>query len=210
MANTLVTNIFTTSKGVFYLPCVISDSNAPAINNRFTANARDLATISVFAKRDGNEMQTPLNIDETITAWGYEIKRTGAFTFNAKFPNSNYNQNFNLSYDGVVLYAKAIIFADNKAAVFPVMGSINYYGSTGSITWDYSDIYPKAIINKYDVSFANETYYDYYAAAGNNLLNSYAPTDPYADAGDSTTGGGGGTFDGSSDPVPVPSLPSVG
>lgn len=36
------------------------------------------------------------------------------------------------------------------------------------------------------------------------------PTDPYNGAGDSDTGGGGGTFDGSSDPVPVPSLPSVG
>lgn len=36
------------------------------------------------------------------------------------------------------------------------------------------------------------------------------PTDPYSDAGDSTTGGGGGTFDGSSDPVAVPGLPSVG
>lgn len=34
--------------------------------------------------------------------------------------------------------------------------------------------------------------------------------DPYAGAGDSDTGGGGGTFDGSSDPVAVPSLPSVG
>lgn len=36
------------------------------------------------------------------------------------------------------------------------------------------------------------------------------PTDPYDGAGDSTTGGGDGTFDGSSDPVPVPNLPSVG
>lgn len=36
------------------------------------------------------------------------------------------------------------------------------------------------------------------------------PTDPYSGAGDSTTGGGDGTFDGSSDPVPVPNLPSVG
>lgn len=35
-------------------------------------------------------------------------------------------------------------------------------------------------------------------------------TDPYAPAGDSTTGGGDGTFDGSSDPVPVPNLPSAG
>lgn len=34
--------------------------------------------------------------------------------------------------------------------------------------------------------------------------------DPYAPVGNSDTGGGGGTFDGSSDPVPVPALPSVG
>lgn len=39
----------------------------------------------------------------------------------------------------------------------------------------------------------------------------YPPqTDPYSGAGDSTTGGGGGSFDGTSDTVPVPSLPSVG
>lgn len=36
------------------------------------------------------------------------------------------------------------------------------------------------------------------------------PTDPYSGAGDSDTGGGDGTFDGSSDPVPIPSLPTVG
>ena len=34
--------------------------------------------------------------------------------------------------------------------------------------------------------------------------------DPYANAGDSTTGGGGGSWDNKSDPIPVPSLPSVG
>ena len=36
------------------------------------------------------------------------------------------------------------------------------------------------------------------------------PTDPYANAGDSDTGGGGGSWDDGSDPVNVPSLPSVG
>lgn len=44
----------------------------------------------------------------------------------------------------------------------------------------------------------------------NIILGKVPPTDPYADVGDSTTGGGDGTFDGSSDPVPVPNLPSVG
>lgn len=36
------------------------------------------------------------------------------------------------------------------------------------------------------------------------------PTDPYDGAGDSGTGGGDGTFDGSSDPVDIPPLPTVG
>ena len=45
-----------------------------------------------------------------------------------------------------------------------------------------------------------------------NLCEQWSPppTDPYNGAGDSDTGGGDGTFDGSSDPVPVPSLPSIG
>ena len=35
-------------------------------------------------------------------------------------------------------------------------------------------------------------------------------TDPYGNAGDSSTGGGGGSWDNGSDPVGIPSLPSVG
>lgn len=37
-----------------------------------------------------------------------------------------------------------------------------------------------------------------------------ASFDPYNKAGNSGTGGGGGTFDGSSDPVPIPNLPPIG
>ena len=56
-----------------------------------------------------------------------------------------------------------------------------------------------------------------YSGATLNILNSFEyidpvipPTDPYANAGDSATGGGGGSWDDGSDPVGVPSLPSVG
>lgn len=42
------------------------------------------------------------------------------------------------------------------------------------------------------------------------FISSALDSDPYGGAGDSETGGGDGTFDGSSDPVPVPSLPSIG
>lgn len=34
-------------------------------------------------------------------------------------------------------------------------------------------------------------------------------TDPYSEGGNSTTGGGGGTFDITGDPIPIPSLPSL-
>lgn len=44
----------------------------------------------------------------------------------------------------------------------------------------------------------------------NQISEVIPPSDPYSGAGDSGTGGGDGTFDGSSDPVPVPSLPSIG
>lgn len=54
------------------------------------------------------------------------------------------------------------------------------------------------------------TYYSEYAELMNFLNGSEAPTDPYSGAGDSGTGGGDGTFDGSSDPVPIPALPNVG
>lgn len=53
------------------------------------------------------------------------------------------------------------------------------------------------------------------AEATQNIISKLEPdpvpsTDPYNEAGDSTTGGGGGSFDGSSDPIDIPSLPSVG
>lgn len=52
--------------------------------------------------------------------------------------------------------------------------------------------------------------YLYDDGGGMVILDSEIATDPYNGAGDSTTGGGDGTFDGISDPVPVPSLPSIG
>lgn len=70
--------------------------------------------------------------------------------------------------------------------------------------------------NLHDLLYGDLNHTDnvsYTAQAGYALINGeeiIEPTDPYSGAGDSDTGGGGGTFDGSSDPVPVPALPSVG
>lgn len=60
------------------------------------------------------------------------------------------------------------------------------------------------------IAFGNQWLGNSNKTYGDALLAAVMPSDPYSDAGDSTTGGGGGTFDGSSDPVPVPALPSVG
>lgn len=48
-------------------------------------------------------------------------------------------------------------------------------------------------------------------AIGSDIMSKAtdAPTDPYADAGDSGVGGGGGTFDPSGDDIPIPSLPTL-
>ena len=53
-------------------------------------------------------------------------------------------------------------------------------------------------------------YGDFFTGATTNYTPVRPPSDPYNGAGDSGTGGGDGTFDGSSDAVPVPSLPSIG
>lgn len=94
---------------------------------------------------------------------------------------------------------------------------LQYLNNSGSFTLKYDDLYTR--------------YYPYIDLEVNNSLQfpvvqtltvqklyingvevpiDTPPTDPYAGAGDSTTDGGDGTFDGSSDPVPVPSLPSMG
>lgn len=64
-------------------------------------------------------------------------------------------------------------------------------------------------------SFQKSSVYDLLNIDVSNVTIDYTdlatlPTDPYNGAGDSGTGGGDGTFDGSSDPVDIPSLPTVG
>lgn len=82
-----------------------------------------------------------------------------------------------------------------------------YYYQPGSyyFTLNYTD-YVGAV---YSANYGSPWISDIIKVAKNGTLIPI-PTDPYSDAGDSTTGGGGGTFDGSSDPVAVPALPSVG
>ncbi len=98
----------------------------------------------------------------------------------------NDNDNFNR-----IVYSAMTYKANNSRGILYLMDKSGQY------------------INSYTGLSSPNTPYFYYT-----LLSKDAPyieqTDPYAGAGDSATGGGDGTFDGSSDPIPVPSLPSVG
>ena len=83
-------------------------------------------------------------------------------------------------------------------------------------TVDTTGYYPRLFTSSQyasDIGFSLDRYTTFDTARitlGATIQGLIIQSDPYADAGDSTTGGGGGSFDGSSDPVPVPSLPSVG
>lgn len=79
---------------------------------------------------------------------------------------------------------------------------------------DFWNQYNTYMVNLFSNPYKpSENYIDIFTQRGvafNNYVDPVLPTDPYSGAGDSGTGGGDGTFDGSSDPVPVPSLPTVG
>lgn len=114
---------------------------------------------------------------------------------------------------GITSFVMRSFFSDWQRAYFYL-----HFFDTSTNQIYYIDI-SNARSNTSDFSM---TSYNYYRPISNKYLASFwsgystefqptlPPTDPYQGAGDSTTGGGGGTFDGSSDPVAVPSLPSVG
>lgn len=76
-------------------------------------------------------------------------------------------------------------------------------GNIYALTGMYNDV--RYYASPYNDSVKNATY-SFFA----DLPTGNPPSDPYTNAGDSTTGGGGGSWDNGSDPVGVPSLPSVG
>lgn len=57
---------------------------------------------------------------------------------------------------------------------------------------------------------SNKPILEQWYALANDIMSNIASSDPYSGAGDSGAGGGGGTFDGTSDPVPIPNLPPIG
>ena len=144
---------------------------------------------------------------ETITQNGWTFTRNGltiTVGYNGSSSNVTMSNSNNIVYlprafettDGVLFtsaalqygYADGTVVAVNTSTYFP--------------TYIYTNSTTASILNV----FYNSTNKNATEIATQNPI----PADPYNGAGDSTTGGGDGTFDGSSDPVPVPSLPSIG
>jgi len=143
--------------------------------------------------------------------------------------NTHYKLFNSLCIDGVGVSGN---FNQEASAMrFLIDNATGYYkGAGGAINLKLTGLLSSCVISYYTVSdYARiGTIYPLgiYSDIGNlsaggsevtgysNSLEDYDPVtpsfDPYEDAGDSTIGGGDGTFDGSSDPVPVPSLPSIG
>ena len=120
-----------------------------------------------------------------------------------------------VSATDVVFYKNRVSkggFAATKLYSFPSLvkgdGGTTYsgnYGFSWRIELRTSDFRIRTFPETdYSSNITASDYVDFWSGASD------VSTDPYEGAGDSTTGGGDGTFDGSSDAVPVPSLPSIG
>ena len=152
----------------------------------------------------------PLNtlLTETKNNYTFSVKRTADKTFEV---NKNGTQTTITALEGMsICGAYVLVTTDN--VYFGDIKSMSQYNSTVLTSETYypyvtftnlSNVFPVYGATSVPFTQANIN-------TGSFLMNTIPPSDPYSGAGDSTTGGGDGTFDGSSDPVPVPNLPSVG
>lgn len=149
---------------------------------------------------------------------------SGGYRFISKYNNNEIYNLWNLSSPSasnqitayiplciVNLYDGKVVLVNNYAIALANDANGVWLASyANNSPYPYTDLV--CIKSGYSISLSNVSIsvsgdrFNFY----NEVSEIAPPTDPYSGVGDSDTGGGGGTFDGSSDPVPVPSLPSVG
>lgn len=171
-------------------------------------------TTTAFAGNYGSsETICNVNIGNTLT----ETKNNKTMTFRRNSANSF---TYSLTFESATTVNESLTSLNSHIFIAPILLTLDgvYFGGYvnkgllgtfigATVEYDffqfitYNEPYNNYIYTTYDTESKN---------TANDLLSLVIPTDPYAGAGDSTTGGGDGTFDGSSDPVPVPNLPSVG
>lgn len=152
---------------------------------------------------------SPLQINGSVTFNGdnsAKITRT-----NPQLITNQIGTTAGVSYDDRLDIVTYIIFITTDGQYLAYLNNFIWGASGEGSIWivTYDEIYPKCNING-SVYTRITVPYSYLKSCGDAIAGALVPDDPYAGAGDSTTGGGDGTFDGSSDPVPVPNLPSIG
>ena len=203
----IASSLQTIAVEVFYL--TDNKSDLMTSHNLASYNANELSGASLIMYTDlatGTDT-TPIPIDgrDTLSDGHFNIRHTNNSL--SLFYDDTYISGFNANAG--YFYLMIFVTADNytffkwdsvveTASVIeaPTSGRYGYFESNGTsfpITYDFGDV--SAQLNA-----------DY----SGKILDEFITNDPYNKAGNSTTGGGDGTFDGSSDPVPVPSLPSIG
>lgn len=198
------------------MPVFVIDRNRNEFNENDAAQIRitgiNFTYTNLAGRYNSSETICNVNIGQTLTDTGNN--KTFSFTRNS-------GSNFTYTY-GYGLGSNTLTLSGSNMEIFlsPIIKTADgvYWG--GDVRYGVFGGYSSPII-EYDyfqlisIPGSNMGYQYFYFSSSlienaNILLGKIMPTDPYADAGDSTTGGGGGTFDGSSDPVAVPALPSVG
>lgn len=188
---------------------VFSDANYYRLPSNYGVTDYKFSTI---AYREGsNPVTSSININEEVTsAWG-SVKRTDSTHF--LLVNGSYSTTENL-HAGELVTILDIIESSDGVWFSRGFSLGSYFTPLSNWSIDFTKLFPvwtynvSVTANNLNAPFTGES--TMYRTIGEAMKGAIAPTDPYAGAGDSTTGGGDGTFDGSSDPVPVPSLPSVG
>lgn len=215
MSVTAVQHIaFKSNMGDFILPVATVSETLSQIRPGGTyiesAETNGILVTSPVATANSSEFITPLNINESVEfaldGHKFGFKRISATQF--EYYRDQTTSTVTPSGTWYYIIIGVIITSDDVW-----LGHMSYRNGTGQyINIDTSNIFP--LINETTPNLNSFSGYFYNndtdKLVGNILRGSVVSGDPYAGAGDSTTGGGGGTFDGSSDPVAVPSLPSVG
>ncbi len=222
----------TTKDLISYIPCCFLRSG------NYSISKTDLSGNIYNFESQGNNMTVTINgVSKNMTSNGCWFSISGESnkigvsiknnTMDFPYVASDNNVNFQVNYlNGVgpseypnIEVALARMYAISKNAQLGAVANFNdqtapffnitLYGVRGD---EYTPVPYSSFLGS--VLGGDTQYGDSY-----NVVNLEATTedievtldtDPYAGAGESDTGGGDGTFDGSSDPVPVPPLPTVG
>ena len=208
-----------TDKGKLYFPVVFVDTifeNGVSVS---LSNRNDFSVVNpnnnVFISRGASEI-----VETMFTSANGKIfisKSGNNYKFNVKLPNGTIIELSEFDLPSMSAEYVLPIYVDPNGRTTANLICQNWYITAGEVV-SFTSNTPNQFGNlQFNEAHPTQTIIGTYISdnrcdAIKVIFDSLEalPSDPYANAGDSETGGGGGSWDNSSDPVPVPGLPSVG